>query len=308
MNSRQLTYFVAIAETGSFTAAAKSLGLSQPPLSKQIQTLEEELGVELFTRGSRTAHLTEAGSYLYGKAKDILSLMDSAARDLADFDHIAAGVLKLGTISSCGHVLTRQILRPFCADHPRVRFELTEGNTYELMEQLKNGTIDCAVLRTPFNSEGLEVAEGPEEPLAAAGVPAFFRPPSGPDSGAGRSLGLAELAGKPLIYYRRFDSILSVAFQNLGVEPSVFCRNDDARTCLIWAQAGLGVALVPKGACLLSLSDGLEVHPIHSEGTATRLAAVYKKNGYVSHIAKEFVSYFRTYSAAAFPASVPTSL
>src|SRR5699024_4755542 len=98
--------------------------------------------------------------------------------------------------------LTRQILRPFCADHPRVRFELTEGNTYELMEQLKNGTIDCAVLRTPFNSEGLEVAEGPEEPLAAAGVPAFFRSPSGSDSGAGRSLGLAELAGKPLIYYR----------------------------------------------------------------------------------------------------------
>ena len=80
MNSRQLYYFTVIAETGSFTAAAKKLGLSQPPLSKQIMMLEEDLGVRLLTRGARKAELTEAGSYLYSRAKDILSMMDTAVQ------------------------------------------------------------------------------------------------------------------------------------------------------------------------------------------------------------------------------------
>lgn len=83
MNSKQLFYFVSVAETGSFTAAAQKLGLSQPPLSKQIMLLEEELGVMLLKRGSRKAELTEEGTYLYGQAKNILSMMDTTAQELS---------------------------------------------------------------------------------------------------------------------------------------------------------------------------------------------------------------------------------
>ena len=88
------------------------------------------------------------------------------------------------------------------------------------------------------------------------------------------------------------DSMLSVAFQNAGIEPSIFCHNDDARTCLLWASAGLGVALVPETITNLPLSKGLSIHRIDNADTMTRMAAVYKKSGYVSNIAKEFVSYF----------------
>ena len=141
-------------------------------------------------------------------------------------------------------------------------------------------------MRTPFNSEGFECIYGPEEPLAAVGEPRFFH--CGEDS----SIALADLAGIPLIQYRRFDSMLSVAFQNAGIEPSIFCHNDDARTCLLWASAGLGVALVPETITNLPLSKGLSIHQIDNADTMTRMAAVYKKSGYVSNIAKEFVSYF----------------
>ena len=105
INSKQLYYFTVISETGSFTAAAKKLGISQPPLSKQIMLLEEELGVKLFERGAKKTELTEAGTYLYFKAKDILSLMDSVSDDLKHFPSSARGVLKLGVISSSGTVL-----------------------------------------------------------------------------------------------------------------------------------------------------------------------------------------------------------
>ena len=174
MNSKQLFYFVSVAETGSFTAAAQKLGLSQPPLSKQIMLLEEELGVILLKRGSRKAELTEEGTYLYGQAKNILSMMDTTAQELSHFHGGQNGVLRLGTISSSGYILTEQILKKFCREFPRIRFELNEGNTYELLEQLKNGIIECAILRTPFNSEGFECIYGPEEPLAAVGERRFF--------------------------------------------------------------------------------------------------------------------------------------
>jgi LysR family transcriptional regulator, salicylic acid-responsive activator of bsdBCD len=194
----------------------------------------------LLKRGSRKAELTEEGTYLYGQAKNILSMMDTTAQELSHFHGGQNGVLRLGTISSSGYILTEQILKNFCREFPRIRFELNEGNTYELLEQLKNGIIECAILRTPFNSEGFECIYGPEEPLVAVGEPRFFH--CGEDS----SIALADLAGIPLIQYRRFDSMLSVAFQNAGIEPSIFCHNDDARTCLLWASAGLGVALVPE--------------------------------------------------------------
>lgn len=291
MNSKQLFYFVTIAETGSFTAAAQKLGLSQPPLSKQIMLLEEELGVTLLSRGARKVELTEAGAHLYAQSKNILALMDAAAREASDLPSSAKGVLKLGTISSSGYLLTGQFLKTYCQKYPHVHFEITEGNTYELLEKLKNGLIECAILRTPFNNEGFQCVYGPEEPLTAVGNPEYFKDLPRVSS----SVRLTDLAGKPLIYYRRFDSIISVAFQNIGVEPYIFCRSDDARTCLLWAGAGLGVALVPEGISNLPLTRDLEKHPISSSDTMTRMAAVYKKNGYVSNIAKEFVSYFQSF-------------
>ena len=80
MNSKQLFYFVSVAETGSFTAAAQKLGLSQPPLSKQIMLLEEELGVILLKRGSRKAELTEEGTYLYAVGTTVESVFTKAPR------------------------------------------------------------------------------------------------------------------------------------------------------------------------------------------------------------------------------------
>ncbi len=285
INSKQLYYFTVISETGSFTAAAKKLGISQPPLSKQIMLLEEELGVKLFERGAKKTELTEAGTYLYFKARDILSLMDSVSDDLKHFPSSARGLLKLGVISSAGTVLV-DFLKHFTADHPGVRFEVTEGNTYELLEKMKNGLVECSIIRTPFNPEGLECVYGNKEPIMAVGIPDFF-PEISDDK-----VRITGLTGKPLIYYRRFDSIISLAFQNSGIEPDIFCRNDDARTCLQWAKAGLGIALVPQSICDIKVQDNLMFKEIDSPDTVTQIAAVYKKNGYVSNIAREFVNSF----------------
>lgn len=285
INSKQLYYFTVIAESGSFTAAAKKLRLSQPPLSKQIMLLEEDLGIKLFERGSRKTELTEAGAFLYSRARDILSMMNAVTDEMVHFPSAARGILKLGTISSSGNLL-RNFFKNFCSSYPNIRFEITEGNTYELLEKMKNGIVECAIVRTPFNAEGFECAYGQKEPLMAVGYPSFFLNLSTD------KIKLTDLTGKPLIYYRRFDSIISLAFQNNGIEPNIFCRNDDARTCLQWAKTGLGIALVPESISRMDEHSDLVLREIDSEDTVTCMAAVYKKNGYVSNIAKEFVTYF----------------
>ncbi len=285
INSRQLYNFTVIAETGSFTAAARKLGLSQPPLSKQIMGLEEELGVVLFERSSRKTELTEAGACLYARAKDILSLMEDTVEELHNFPTASRGILKLGTISSSGNLLLNSYLQDFCAAHPHVTFEVTEGNTYELLDKMKSGLIECAIIRTPFNSDGLNCYYGESEPLVAVGSPVYF------EGMTSEKIRITDLVGKPLIHYRRFEAIISAAFQNIGMKPRVFCRNDDARTCLMWAGTGLGIALVPESISRMK-SKSLETRIIDSKETVTCMTAVYKKNGYVSNIAKEFVEGF----------------
>lgn len=285
MNYRQLYYFVTIVESGNITAAAKKLELSQPPLSKQIMALEEELGVKLMERSSRKITLTDAGFLMYQRAKSIISMMETTADEMSRFEQNRPGILRLGTISSCGCSLLQECLVDFCTLHPQITFEICEDNTYELLEKLKNGMIEAAIVRTPFNSDGFECIYGKEEPLVAVGLHSFLGNQEIPVS-------LEELAPLPLNYYRRFEHIILPAFQNRGLTPNIFCKSDDARTPLMWANAGLGVAVVPQS--ISRLLDGKEtvIRTIDCPDFLTRMAAVYKKDGYISKAGKAFVEFW----------------
>lgn len=287
MNLRQLEYFVAIAESGTISSAAKKLGISQPPLSSQLRLLEEEVGVLLVERGPRRLRLTEAGKLLYQKAGTILALAGSAVKELRDLESGAKGVLRLGTISSCGAVLLEKLVPRFCRQFPRATFEICEGNTYELLERLESGVIEAAVVRTPFPEEGLECAYLPEEPMIAAGQKGCF---SAVCEGA---VSLRELSAYPLICYRRMEKLLEEAFGREGEPLRAFCKNDDARTCLMWAQSGMGIALVPRSIFRAVDRGTMEYREISAPALVTRMAAVRKKDGYASVLARGFLEVCR---------------
>ena len=104
MTLKQLEYFVTIINCGSISAAAQQLHISQPPLSMQIRSLEEELGVLLLERSTRVVRATDAGQRLYEKALDILDLVKETETTLTDSESLISGKLILGTISSCGSI------------------------------------------------------------------------------------------------------------------------------------------------------------------------------------------------------------
>jgi len=285
MDIKQLKYFYVIAEEGQITSAAKRLHLSQPPLSYQLKNLEDELGVKLVERGSRNIKLTDAGLILYKRAKQILSLTKSTVDELKDFNQGTHGTLSIGTVSSSGASLLDSRLSIFHDKYPFINFEIYEGNTYELLESLTKGIIEIAIVRTPFNNSGINSILLPKEPMVAA----MIKDLNWTDS---KVIDITELDNKPLIFYRRFERLIFKVCQDSNFQPNVFCKNDDARTTLLWANSGLGIAIVPKSAIKLIGSSDIIFKEIDNEELSTQIAIIWSKAGYLSSAGKNFLNIF----------------
>ena len=295
MDIRQLLYFTTIAEEGSISAAAKKLHLSQPPLSYQMKLLEEELHLPLIERSARGIALTEAGRVLYKRAQGILELSELTRKEMLAMASGFTGTLHIGTVSSSGASLLGWRIPAFHQKYPQMGFAIHEGNTFELMEMLESGLIELAIVRTPFHNDQLNCLYLSPEPMIAAGAASFF--PAGMPSGQPISLEL--LGHAPVILYRRFEKILLSLCEQKGITPQVFCIADDARTTLMWAEAGLGVAVVPQSAYRIMPHHNMVYGELSEEDLHTRIAAVCKKGCSLSWAAQQFLEIFAQHPPSA---------
>ena len=287
MEFKQLQAFMAIVEEGTISAAAKRLHIAQPPLSNQMKSLEEELGTVLFLRGARHITLTPAGQALYKRAQQIEMLSDTAKQEVAALQGDNHGILHIGTVSSSA-VRLLPYVQDFHRKYSNVRFELEEGNTYELLDLLRRDLIEIAIVRTPFPMEGMRCSFVQQEPMVAVGREIFL-------DGFPASISVGTLSQWPLIVYRRFENLIASTCQEAGFEPDFFYKTQDARTSLLWADAGLGVALVPESA-LDMIPGRLKACRIEAEGLYTRIAAIAKKGRPLPPYAEAFLEGFDTCS------------
>ena len=253
-----------------------------------MQLLEKELGTKLFERGSRKITLTYAGQILYHRAQTIVDLSSAAIREITDLGTGLQGTIHLGTISSCGVVLLDRHLKHFHNQYPDVNFELYEGNTFQLLEKLKMGTIEIAIVRTPFHEEGFHCVYLEEEPMVAVGTKEYL------GNSTDDKIGLEQLTDVPLIYYRRFENLLMNSFRDASLVPKVYCKNDDARTSLMWAAAGLGVAIIPRSITPAIPDPNLINKIIDVPTLYTKIAAIYRKDLYLSNIGQRFIQMFES--------------
>ena len=165
---RQLEYFCAVARTGSFTKAAKELGIAQPSLSEQIARLEDSLGAALFERLIRRIELTPVGVAILGKAQALLE--DAAA--LPDYFERARdgvhGPLRVGAIPTILPYFLAPLLKGFIARFPDVDLHVREGTTAELVGQVLDGMIEVAIVSLPVEGAGLVMKELFRDPLRLA--------------------------------------------------------------------------------------------------------------------------------------------
>ncbi len=160
MELRHLRYFVAVASHGSFNRAAEILHLTQPPLSRQVKDLEEELGETLLVRGSNSVKLTEAGELFYEEAREVLARADDAVRRVRG--ETGKEVLRVGYTSSTSTGIIATVLAKFQAAAPRVRIELVDLSSREMIEMAGEGRLDfviCPKVSVPNGILGFQWTE-----------------------------------------------------------------------------------------------------------------------------------------------------
>ena len=167
MELRHIRYFLAVAEEMNFTKAAEKLMIAQPPLSRQIKDLEDELGTRLFDRGPHRMELTEAGEMFRQYALRIVELSDKSIEDIRQMDRGLQGTIYFSSVEGQAPGLLAEWINEFKVEYPDVKYNLWNGNTDDILSRLKKGLCDLAVIMTPFDPEGLSTLEVYEEPWAA---------------------------------------------------------------------------------------------------------------------------------------------
>ncbi len=285
MDIRDMRNFYAIVEAGNISNAAKRLNIAQPPLSKQMKQLEEQLGVQLFERGSRRIRLTEAGQLLRERAEQILGLVDGTVKEITELNSNLAGTLSIGTVTTSGATLLPSLLSRFHDLYPDVTFQLWEGDGYRILELLDNRVIEIGIIRAPFDSEIYESITLPDEPLMIAMKRDGCQ--CGEDSEVIR---LAELAGQPLIIPRRWQAMVEEWCEKAGFAPNIVCLCDGILLNILWVKLGIGMALVPKSTEVLSSDAELIYKTIVEPNVSTQTAIVWVRNRNLSASSRHFLA------------------
>lgn len=294
MDIRQLKYFVAVADARNFTRASEELHIAQPPLSRQIRLLEEELGVSLILRTSRPLQLTEAGRMFYGQALQIINRVEQLKTSTRQIGLNHRQTLSIGYVASVLYGGLPMLVRNLRRHYPEVDIQLVELTSMQQIAALKSGRIDvgfgrirsddATVARTVLREERLVLACPPDSALADVTTP----------------VGLRQINGHRLIVYPKeprpsfADHILSL-LNDQGIRPSEVLEVREIQTALGLVAAEYGVCLIPASARLRGdvhyrlVEDPQAISPIifthrlndsawYIDGILKRVADAYAEN------------------------------
>ncbi len=254
MELRHLRYFLAVSNERSFTRAAAKLGVSQPPLSRQIRELEIELGTDLLDRNSRPLRLTEAGWLFYEQANQIMAGVEQMKTLMRRYTADERRRFVIGCVGSTIYGVVPAMIVRFRRDAPNVTVDLVEMNTLEQISALQEGRIDVGIGRLRFEREGVRRQVVMEEPFVVA-LPAdhLLADPNA-------AITLPALAAETLVVYPRptrpsyADQVLSV-FHDQDLQPRIVREVRELQTALGLVAAQAGVCVVPASVQRLRRDD-----------------------------------------------------
>lgn len=267
MELRHLRYLDAVVREGSFTRAAATLGVAQPPLSRQIRDLEEELGIVLFDREVRPVRLTEAGRLVHEQVARILSGVEQLRHAARQFARAGRQRFVVGFAASVIYGDMPQLVRRFRAGAPQVDVQLVEMTTLEQVAALKDGRIDAGLGRIRIDDPAVHRAILHEEAIVAA-LPAGHKLAL-----RGSPVTLAELAAETVILYPNaprpsYADQMLAHFRDCGCVPTMVQEVREVQAALGLVAAQSGIALVPRSMRAVQRDD-IVYRPLADAGVSS---------------------------------------
>ncbi|PYE45824.1 LysR family transcriptional regulator [Paenibacillus barcinonensis] len=294
MDIRQLRYFVAVAEEGQVTSAAKRLNMEQPPLSRQMKLLESELGVTLFDRSGKRLTLTHAGQLLRQRAEQLLCQFQETIEEVQELDEGVHGTLSIGSVVSCVSLLPQRIER-FHELYPRVTFKINEGDHFLLGDQLEKRNLELIVARLPFEAasdpDRYTVIHLPPDPFVA------LIPSSWPQASEDRRLEMGEMAQYPFLSLKSdlttgmHDRVLK-SFRESGHEPHILCECSSVAIILALVTAGIGATILPKSVLASFPLTSIALYELSHTELYSEVGLIWIKDRYLSKSARNFIKTF----------------
>ncbi len=269
MDLRQLRYFAAIAEEQSFTKAARKLHISQPPLSQQLSNLEDDLGVRLFIRTSRSVQLSEAGSVLLPHVHAVLDRLDEARLQVQRMAQGLEGHVTLGLTGSHFLGTLPQFIRKFRQERPRVDVALKEMPPSDQLTGMLDRRVDLSLSRGT-----------PADPAFAADL--LWRDssvvvlPPGHSLSRRKRLRLQELKNEDFVFFRLGSSIFADSVYQACLfsrfEPKIVQQVVEVPAVINLVAAGLGISIVPESIARLR-ADAVEIRELAHENGMPRISS-----------------------------------
>lgn len=291
MELHQLRYFCAVADSGSFSRAAEAANVSQPSLSQQILKLEDELGARLFDRLGRTVRLTAVGEAFLPRARAALHEVEAARSDVIERRTSVGGPVTVGVIPTVAPYLLPALLPSFARRHPQARLTVIEDITAVLLNRLRQGRVDVAILALPVRGHEFETFPLLTERLLAA---VSRRHPLAKRE----SLGLKELRQEPFLLLSDghcFRESAIAACARAKLSPRVVFESGQFSSLLGMVAAGMGVSIVPEMAA--DTDSPCRFLPIKDEKAERTVAAVVLHGRSLSRAQGSFLSHLREHGA-----------
>ncbi|WML50411.1 LysR family transcriptional regulator [Neobacillus sp. PS3-34] len=291
MDIRQLSYFLEVARSKSFTKASQEIHLSQPTLSKMVKSLEEELDVILFDRGARQIELTDAGKIVYEQAKKILNGLNDLSVSLYDLMNLKKGKVTIGLPPVIGTLFFPGILADYHELYPEIVIQLVEDGARKIEQKVIDGEVDFGVVVLPVDEEKFEAVPFIEEEmmlLANASHPAADK----------SEVSLSELSKDNFILFTKefaLHQLMREECIRAGFEPHIAYESSQWDFMAEMVAKNLGVTFFPKSICERVKGGNIQTVSL-THYIPWKVGVILAKNRYIPYAVREFITLIQSRS------------
>jgi DNA-binding transcriptional LysR family regulator len=288
MDIRQLEYFIEVARHKSFSKAADSVYVSQPSISRAIRELENELGVALLYRNTKSVELTDNGEAILEQAQQIISSFQNIAAQLEEVAKLQTGKIHIGLPPITGVTVLADLLGKFKKEYPNIEISLYEFGSKKIELAIQEGLLDVGVICVPPEDNGLY------EMISLVKDPLWIIMHPGHRLASRSDISYCDLIDERFVLYSNdfgLHDTITERCRQAGLNPHILLKTSQRELMTQIVAAGLGVAFLPSKICQALDPKRIISLPMVDAQFYLQLAIAWKKNRYLSHAARKMLEF-----------------